>query len=222
MKKYKILSLFLSLLLIIGVFNSCSYVEFENKLQTPASNQSQEAPFKDVLDIRPDPNTKFKHIGEEIVVNDGLAELSYTITGMTVYNHFTAAGLKQEDLKYVGADADLANPFVLVEVTVSNKKIIQETEFYNIGVFHLLNQELFSDPWKKSLPEISYFSAFKSLGSDYLHYTLSEGEEMHCQLGWILADPVSTADHLILHVGADIKLNNYVDLSSENATAKEA
>lgn len=208
----------LCLCFILFFATSCSYVQLENEIRQKMfpGNES-----KINIDIKPDTNTKLKSMDDTITVNDGIAKLSYKINKVTAYNNFQESGLNSESLCNPEAPAISDSPFVLIDITVTNQKELIKIDFYNIAVFHLLNKEIFSDPWSHLLPAISYFSKSLSTGSDYFHYTLPEGEKMECQLGWFLREPVPTAKDLILHVGADIQSDNYVDLSKTTNTHSE-
>lgn len=210
-------------LLIMIMFSACSYVEFENKVKQNVTLGSDDKVDMNAFNqqAKPDKTTEIKQIGDEIIINDGLAELSYTITKVTVYDNLESAGVDEAKVGgYVPDNAKL-NPFVLLELTVKNKKALQQVDNYNIGVFHLMNKKLFdSDPWTQALPELTYFSNSISTGSDYYHYTLPEGEEMQCQIGWVLRSPIENADDLILHVGADISAKNYVQLTKAQSTSE--
>lgn len=208
--------IFLCVLLIATMFSACSYVEFENKVKQNATPGNDDKVDMNTFDqqAKPDEKTQLKQIGDEIIVNDGITELSYTITKVTVYDNLKAAEIDETKIGGYVPDNAKQNSFVLVDITVKNKKAIQQADDYNIGVFHLMNKKLFdSDPWAQSLPELTYFSNAKNSGSDYYHYTLPEGEEMQCQLGWVLRNPIENADDLILHIGADISAKNYVQLT---------
>ena len=209
--------------LIMIMFSACSYVEFENKVKqniTPGNNDKVNMNAFD-QQAKPDETTEIKQIGDEIIINDGLAELSYTITKVIVYDNLKSAEIDEAKVcGYVPDNAKL-NPFVLLELTVKNKKVLQQVDSYNIGVFHLMNKKIFDeDPWTQALPELTYFSNSMSTGSDYYHYTLPEGEEVQCQIGWVLRSPIENADDLILHIGADISAKNYVQLTKAQPTSE--
>lgn len=207
---------FLCVLLLMVMFSACSYVEFENKVKQNVMPGNDDKVDMNAFDqqAKPDESTEIKQIEDEIIINDGLAELSYTVTKVTVYDNLKSAGIDEEKVGgYIPDNAKL-NPFVLLDITVKNKKALRQVDSYNIGVFHLMNKKLFdADPWTQALPELTYFSKSLSTGSDYYHYTLPEGEEMQCQIGWVLRSPIENADDLILHIGADISAKNYVQLT---------
>lgn len=212
---------FLCLLLISVMFSSCTYADFENKLKKGIMPGNDDKVDMNEFDqqAKPDENTQLKQIGDEIIINDSIAELSYTVTKVTVYDNLKASGIDEAKVCGYVPDNAKQNLFVLVDITVKNKKVIRQVDDYNIGVFHLMNKTLFdSDPWKQSLPELTYFSNAKNNGSEYYHYTLPEGEEMQCQLGWVLRNPIENADDLILHIGADISAKNYVRLTKVQST----
>lgn len=218
MKKY---CAFLCVLLITLMFSACSYVDFENQLKKGVVSGNGDKINMDEFNLQANPgkDTELKEIGDEIIINDGIAELSYTITGVTVYDNLKVGGIDEAKIRGYFPDNAKENPFVLVDVTIKNKKALQETGDYNIGVFHIMNKKLFdSDPWAQPLPELSYFSNSKSDDSEYYHYTLPEGEEMQCQLGWVLQNPIESTDDLILHIGADITAKNYVLLTKAQST----
>lgn len=211
---------FLCILLITVMFSSCSYAEFENKLKKKVMPGSQDN-VNDKVDIeefnqqaKPDENTELKQVGDEIIVNDGITEISYAITKVSVYDNIDTAGIDEQKVGGYVPDTAKRNPFVLLDLTIKNKKTIQQVDIQNIGVFHLMNKKLYdSNPWSQPLPELTYFSNSQSNGSDYYHYTLNEGEEMQCKIGWVLRSPIENADDLILHIGADISAKNYVQLT---------
>lgn len=209
--------------LIMIMFSACSYVEFENKVKQNVTPGNDDKVDMNAFNQQamPDETTEIKQVGDEIIINDGLAELSYTITKVTVYDNLESAGVDEAKVGgYVPDNAKL-NPFVRLDLTVKNKKALQQVDSYNISVFHLMNKKLFdADPWTQALPELTYFSNSISTGSDYYHYTLHEGEEMQCQIGWVLRSPIENADDLILHVGADISAKNYVQLTKAQPTSE--
>jgi len=205
------LRLSLILLAVIFLLSSCSYADFENGIRRKITPESD---TKINIEIKPDENVPLKSVGDTVTINDGVAVLSYKINKVTVYNCVRDSEINADKLKIpeeISSDA----PFVLVDITVTNEKALINVDSYNISVFHLMNREIFSDPWSNSLPEISYFSASESSGSDYFHYKLPEGESAEFKLGWILRDPVHNGKDLILHIGANIQENNYVDLQSD-------
>ena len=206
----KIKLLFIMLLVLL-LFSSCSYADFEDGIKHKITPEES---TKINIEIKPDESIPLKSVGDTITINDSVAELSYKINNVAVYNSFSESGIEAEKLADPEAGKKSQAPFVLVDITVTNEKALINVDSYNIAVFHLMNKEIFSDPWSKTLPEISYFSASESNGSDYFHYKLPEGESAEFKIGWILRDPVTDGNDLILHVGANIQENNYIDLSS--------
>ena len=199
------------ILVILFLLSSCSYADFEDGIKQKIAPEEN---TKINIEIKPDESEPLKSVGDTITINDSVAELSYKINGITVYNSFSESGIDAESLADPEAGIKSQMPFVLIDITVTNEKALINVDSYNIAVFHLMNKEIFSDPWSRPLPEISYFSASESNGSDYFHYKLPEGESAEFKIGWILRDPVTNGNDLILHVGANIQENNYVDLSS--------
>ena len=72
---------------------------------------------------KPDENTQLKQIGDEIIINDSIAELSYTVTKVTVYDNLKASGIDEEKVCGYVPDNAKQNPFVLVDITVKNKRL---------------------------------------------------------------------------------------------------
>ncbi len=210
--------------LLLFQLSACSYVAFEQKLRgfPPAdtdieSNTGEDLPEQFDIDTETDmEHLKLRQIGDEITINDGITEMSYRVDKVTVYDNFEEAGLTAEDMGYISGGQE-KNPFVLLDITVKNKKVLQETADYNIAVFHLLNQKILNDPWVEALPEMAYFSghAQNRLESEYFHYVLKKGGELQCQVGWILYGAVNTPEDLVLHVGANIEGTEFVDLNQE-------
>ena len=210
--KNRRVALFLIILILTIGFSSCSYVDFENRLKNKII-APDETKFN--AEIKPSADAELIPMGREIIINDGVSVTSYTVTGVNVYDSYTAAGVKSEQLAVDNAQEKSSVPFVTVDLSVCIKKSTVKTEYYNIAVLHLLGSEIFAEPWKTHLPEMSYFSLSQSGGSDYFHYNLAEGETMNCRVGWILDDVNWSEDSLILHVGADINADNYVSLKKE-------
>lgn len=223
-------SILLAALLLLSILSGCSYMEFEQNLrgfgsgQQPAEKRTEtedggtstEADIDMEIDTSTDlDQLDLKQMGDEILINDGIARWSYRVDGVKVYENLEAAGLEMSDMRYI-PEGDEGNSFVLVELTVENQEALAEVSDYNIAVFHLLNQELLEDPWKELLPEMCYFSLHENneKEGEYFHFTLGKGEQMSCQIGWVLGGAVSTGENLILHVGADISAPNFVDLES--------
>ena len=64
------------------MFSSCTYADFENKLKKGIMPGNDDKVDMNEFDqqAKPDENTQLKQIGDEIIINDGIAELSYTVT----------------------------------------------------------------------------------------------------------------------------------------------
>lgn len=208
----------------IFLCSSCSYIEFEQNLrelgQGTEQSKEEEKDVEGVGNIDTGTDLKqpeWKRIGEEVIVNDGLAVWSYRVEKVTVYDNLESAGLGVSDVTNV-SEGYWGNPFVLLDLTVENREVLTEVPEYNIAIFHLMNQEVLEkeDPWAEYFPEIRYFSLHdkNENESEYFHFTIREGEQISCQIGWVLGGVVSTDEKLILHVGADITVPNYVDLES--------
>lgn len=213
MKIKKILAAIGSVLMIAISITSCSNEEVQKMINTDGNQEE----ITDRNDEGPDlGKLQLKSLGEEIVVNDNVTEMSYTINKVTVYDSFTDAGLTEEEMGYV-PEGEEKKPFVVLDITVKNNKVLMEDAAgdYNIAVFHLMNQKLLEDPWSQALPQMSWFREHKEDDRTYFHYTLEEGQTMECQIGWVLTYPVEDTHDLVLHVGADISSMDYVDLAQE-------
>jgi len=204
----KTVSVFLVVILLFCI-TSCSYAEFEDRIKSGIIKQEQ---TKFDAEIKPDRNALIMPMGSKVTIDDTVTKTCYEICNAEVFDSFKSAGIKAEDIADDNAEEKSIYPFVAVDINVTVEKAYIKTDFYNIAVFHLLNKELFADPWSNPLPEMSYFSGFESNDSNYFHYTLAEGQTMTCRIGWIVDDRMSV-DGLILHVGADITADNYVSLT---------
>ena len=77
----------------------------------------------------------------------------------------------------------------------------------------MLSKALIHDNWRFVRPELAYFDHHgDEQKGEYNHYKLGVGEEDTFTIGIFLTDIVKLSDGLILHIGADLHSQTYVDL----------